>query len=178
MNEISASGFAVVLSSNEGPSTYNPRYRGIGRMPSYPTEYIEEAPVLDDYVFADYKSLETNLIPTYARAVELWERLRISRREFDLLAWCSGPNDAFLTHFSAQKRILGYEVAGISGDYWSIVDDIPSTTWTERYRQQLNSNGLFDDRSVAEAYLSDYRQRQEADWDSAFEVGLVVQVLP
>ena len=162
-------------------SPKNQNYQGVSRIPAYPSDFEEENPILDDYVFADYKSLDTNLIPTYDKAVELWKRLSISRRQFDVIAWCVNEDDPLLETVSqagARWKPLGFDVAGIGGDHWSIVEDSSIQPWARRFLRVLNDHGLFEDREIADEYLREYIRNREADWDIGFQVGLVVQVEP
>lgn len=134
--------------------------------------------MLDDYVFGNYKDAATNLITDYRRARELCQRLEASPREFEVLAWCLGVDDPILSTVPNRNclKVLGFDVAVVSADCWSIVEDMPETTWAQPYQEMLNANGLFDERTIADEYLKKYRALGEADYDSDFQIGFVVQV--
>ncbi|MCC7083840.1 MAG: hypothetical protein IT427_02405 [Pirellulales bacterium] len=186
MSANSSSGFLVVLADSGYRNALNPKYMGVDRVPPYYTAgqanpYPEETAVLDDYVFGDYKDEKSNLIIDYSKALELWQRFKISRRPYEILLCCFGLDDATLANVEASNATivsLGYDVAGISGDGWSIVEDIPSGEWAKVYSQALNENGLFKTRMEAERYHKEYRDHQEADWDCPFEVVFVVRIIP
>jgi hypothetical protein len=168
------SGFQIIVDSNRGQK--NPRYAGIGLVPSVPSGLAEESAVLDEYVFGDYKDSDSNLIPAFARAVELLSQLKRSPRIFSLVTWSSGPDDPFLKAAVPRSASLvhrGFDVANVATDCWSIVQDLPVGEWVARHSSSLNEFGLFPDHRVAAQYLDEYRRRREADWDCAFQIGLV-----
>jgi hypothetical protein len=171
-------GFLVVLSLPTYRNPRNARYRGVDRVPEYPASIIEEAEALDEYVFGDYKDIDTNLIPDLCAARRLLGKISISGRQFEIIVICSSPVDSSLTNLGPSIVIeeLGYDVAGISGGYWSIVADVPAARWAETYIASFNQNGLFCTREQAEHYLNDYRAHQEPDYDSPFAVVFVARV--
>lgn len=181
-DSISRNGFLVVLSRSqytEVPvSTTNPRYSGIDRVPPYPSEYDEENSVLESYVFGEYKDEKSNLIPTFMRALELHHALsRVSKRSFEIILVCSGPDSELIaSHIEVVDQQLGFDIASVQSDYWSIVDDFSKSKWAFRYKSTLNEFGLFSERGDAEEYLNEYRSRQEPDKDSPFEIFYVVQI--
>ena len=175
------SGFLVVLAATKDINTRNPKYVGVDRIPEYPSKFSEEEAALDDYVFGDYKNIDTNLIPDYSKAYELWQRLAISRRQYEILMCCSGPSDPLAISIPAAAASvvpLGYDVAAIQSDCWSIVDDFASGSWAERYRTLLNEYGLFDARENAERYLKEYQAHGEPDNDAGFAILFVLSVRP
>lgn len=169
-------GFLVVLQCNSN-NPKNPRYSGVDRIPAYPSSVAIENSALDDYVFGNYKSLASNLIDQYAAAQDLLQRLDISPRQFEIIGWC---RESSIGRFESelptiiQPTVLGSDVAAISGDYWSIVEDISSSPWANAYAVALNEYGLLPNERLAIQYLRDYRKHAEADWDQAFEVGSVI----
>lgn len=170
-------GFLVVLCSPEERNPRNVDYLGIDRVPEYPPTDALEAKAMDEYVFGDYKNPDTNLIPTFELANKLLSAFAASPRKFEVIFCCEGPDCPYLRSLDAQKKQeLGFDVTGLSGDYWSIVGDIPDVEWTEAYKHSLNSFGLFNTREEAQRFLNDYREHREADWDSSFKVIYVVKV--
>jgi hypothetical protein len=184
MSDKSPGGFLVVLLDGEYHNPRNPRYLGVDRVPAQPfpggeLDYPEEAAAMDAYVFGDYKDIESNVIPDYDRARELLEAFSSSRRAFELLMVCSGPEDPIRTRCgeAASQTPLGYDVASVSGDCWSIVEDIPESDWARPYLARLSDAGLLPSRQIAERYLEEYRQHKEPDWDSVpFEIVYLVRV--
>jgi hypothetical protein len=168
-----------VLTSSDVPNPRNPSYSGVNRIPAYPSDFQEENPVLDDYVFGCYKNEKSNLIDNYGKARELLERLHCSSRNFEIIGWCHESDKAVLHSLVPPANTvthLGADVAVINGDYWSIVDDIPSSPWATSYVTLLNNYGLLPSESIALKYLREYRKHAEADWDCDFEVGTVVRI--
>lgn len=177
MNDKSLFGFLVVLSEPEYLNPRNPRYFGVDAIPASPSGIPEEAEALDRYVFGHYKDPETNVIPTYEKARELLDALSSSPRRFEIIFCGTGPDDPALHALTTLiRQDLGYDVAGISGDCWSIVDDIPESDWAKPYIAILNESGLFPTRSNAERYLGEYRENQETDFDSNFNVVFVARI--
>jgi hypothetical protein len=178
MTNASPSGFLVVLRTPEYRSPRNPRYFGVDAVPASTSKIPEEAQALNDYVFGNFKDFETNLILTYSKAHELWMAFSKSSREFEIIFCCAGPDDVAMNSLtSVEWQALGYDVAGICGDYWSIVDDIPASDWAKPYVAALNESGLFRTRNEAAQYLREYRDHREADYDSQFDVVYVVRVI-
>lgn len=179
MNTTPSSGFLVVLTSSDIANPRNPSYSGVNRIPAYPSDFEEEMPVLDDYVFGSYKNEKSNLIDNYGKARELLKRLRCSPRNFEIIGWCHESEEAFLRSLVPAANTvthLGADVAVINGDYWSIVDDIPGSSWAISYATLLNDYGLLPSESIALKYLQEYRKHAEADWDCELEVGTVLRI--
>lgn len=156
----------------------NPRYSGVNRIPMYPSKYAEEATALDDYVFGNMKSASTNLIPDLTTAADLLERLSPSPRKYEILLCCPGPDEKACQTLKPDEVVpLGYDVALVKGDGWSIVADFAFGEWAKAFLTRLNEHGLFRNRSDAEDYLRAYRDQQEPDADMPFEVVFVARVL-
>src|SRR5262245_46539959 len=159
-------GFLVVRSvvSNhlDKDATLRSRYRGIDRVPPWPADDESEQDAVEQYVFSDYKDDTTNLIPTLEAAVQLQRSLSSGTHHYEILFCCDDPQDVSRV---AQRGVdvehLGYDVAGVSGDYWSIVADLSGSAWAIRFRERLNEFGLFSQRADAEEYLKEYRDRRE-----------------
>jgi hypothetical protein len=186
MSPSSKTGFLVVLRDPGERHSINALYTGVDRLPPYApapysSHYPEEAGPLDAYVFGAYKDRESGLITDYSIALELWQRFRVSRRIYEILLVCPGSEAPILTTVEANaERViaLGYDVAGIGGDCWSIVGDFSMAEWAKAYTAALNESGLFRTRDQAEHYLKEYRQHHEADSDLPFDVVLVSRVIP
>ena len=169
-------GFLVVLSEPEYRSPRNPRYFGVDAQPASPSDFPEEAEELDQYVFGRFKEPVTNLIPTYERARQLLDAFSKSPRKFEIIFCGYGLDDLNLEAFAPLKmQGLGYDVAGVSGDGWSIVCDMPESDWARPFIASLNEFGLFQTRLDAENYLREYRAHQEADFDSPFDVVFIAR---
>jgi hypothetical protein len=178
----SSSGFLVVLLTREyrpeESIDSNPRYLGVSRIPAYPSEYKEEECPLDDYVFGAVKSRETNLIPDYDGARRLLHRFAVSPRAFEIIFCCSDPEDAPLKGLGPDSVVaLGYDVATIRADYWSIVEDLVFSPWAQPFQQRLNEYGLLPNKADAARFLQEYRNHQEADCEAPFEIICVMRVL-
>jgi len=173
-----STGFLVVMVLPEYHNNRNRRYRGVDRMPEYPSTYIEEAYAIDEYVFGDFKDKDTNLIPTFDRAVKLYRLFNSSSRAFEIIFCSPTPDNAQDCKLGtgADLEMLGFDVAGTSGDCWSIVQDIPGSDWTLKYLAALNPNGLFTSHVIASDYLGEYKLRREADFDSDLDVVHVATV--
>jgi hypothetical protein len=149
-------------------------------MPTYPSKIRGEERGMDEYVFGRVKDKDTNLIPSLETAVGLCKMLGRGGRRFEII-YCSDTEQQPILRCELEigsTEFLGYDVAGISGDCWSIVDDFSSNDWARPYRQRLNPSGLFLERADAESYLRDYRAHGEPDADSAFDVIEVIRVTP
>lgn len=181
-------GFLVVLQVPEWPEYVAPglpdNYRGVCRTPPAPhpgetPEYPEEAEAFEADMLEDYNDDETGLIPSYERAVELYRLFSRSPRAYEIVYCCEGPEGlADLPADRVEAEVLGYDVAVMPGDLWSIVLDVPSSDWTAPFRARLNQYWLFDNREDAEKYLQRYREEEEHDWDLPFQVVLVSRVVP
>lgn len=157
------------------------RYAGVDRVPPIPTEAEEgeEAECLDEYVFGEIKDEGTNLIGNAADAFELGERLKTGRQRYEVLFVCDGPESVSrLEAESYRADALGYDIAAIQADYWSIVGDFSNAGWARPYRALLNRHGLFDTRASARSYLQEYRLHRDPDADAPFEVVYVLRVAP
>ena len=153
-----AEGYLVVLVESEYVLPTNPRYRGLYRLPPYPSRVPEEEQAVEDYVFGSYKNKE-GLIPESALARELLTRLSKSPRRFEIIyarAYAGGREllQAEPLHF------LGYDV-GCPSPFWSIVGDFPIELSSHSAR--LNEYGLFKEVGDAEAYLRAYHEGSFAD---------------
>lgn len=162
-------GYLVVNAKQGTPS--NPAYRGINRVPPYRIgDGGKVAPAMDFYVFGDCKD-ESNLIPSFEVADGLSHSLSASGQPHEVLVCGDSPSaHIFLEVVGPPIQHLGYDVAGIDGDYWSIVSDFPSAPWAEAFRDKLNENGLFDSAADAGRYLNEYRERGEPDATNTLEV--------
>lgn len=173
-------GYLVVLRVPEYQSDNraNPKYSGVNRVPAYPSNYPQEEAALEEYFFGNTKSIESNLIPEFLVAVQLMNKLVGSPREFEVLLCCTGPESELYLSFRPDQIIgLGYDVAAISGDGWSIVSDFAMGDWSEPFLHRLNEFGLFNSRDEALNYLRMYRNRSEPDADMPFEIVYVARVI-
>lgn len=172
------SGFLIVLADARNRLTGGP-YAGVARVPPYPSKIPGEERAMDDYVFGGLKDLDTNVIPSLNAAVPLCKMLSSGGRRFEII-YCrdadqsiasSGPEIESAEH-------LGYDIATVRTEYWSIVEDFSPSAWAVPYRQRLNSNGLFVSKADADSYLRDYRAHGEPDADFPFDVVEVIRIKP
>jgi hypothetical protein len=115
-------------------------------------------------VFGEFRNGD-GLISSLNLATKLLALFSRSGRKFEII-YCSTADMAL----AADGDLLGYDVAATGGEFWSIVRDFPSAEVMKAYRSILNANGLFDQATKAEAFLSVYRNGQLADWDMPFEI--------
>jgi hypothetical protein len=177
-----ATGFLVVLTRPDGVTQKKPNYMGVNRIPAYPSKHPEEGQGMDDYVFGGFKDYDTNLIPTFERARELMGRLSHSPRAFEIIM-CSAdavPEEQGRSLVGPTHRVvpLGYDVANLHADYWSIVEDFALGPWSREYLPRLNDSGLFVDHQSAVDYLTGYREHDEVDADSPFDIVFVSGIAP
>ena len=170
MNSLAA-GFLVVVVPDPKTESRSHKYEGVNRVPGYPGDSAEETNVLDFYVFGPCKDPDTNLIPSLEVARNLQIRLSRTSRKYEILLCCEGPNSEWFAKISPDYvEHLGFDVAAIQADYWSIVDDFSASLWAVRFRKKLNEHGLFGEEREAEQYLREYKHRNEPDSDSPLEV--------
>ncbi len=168
-NQIMTSGFLVVLEPRPSPNT-GKLYAGVDRVPTYPSEIPGEERAMDAYLFGGLKDDSTNLIPSLRKAVRLCKMLRRGGRRFEIIHVQSAIHSVAGCPPEIEGEHLGYDVAGVSGDCWSIVLDFPVSDWALPYRERLNQYGLFVEGADARSYLEDYRAHNEPDADSPFDV--------
>lgn len=161
-----SSGFLVVLKPKLSPSS-GKLYAGVYRVPYYPTEIPGEEAAMDEYVFGDFKDLDTNLIPSLQAAIRLCRELSLGGRQFEII-YCRDPMLPLPSCLIKNASIdhLGYDVAGIDGDYWSIVYDFSKNNWSLSHKSKLNKNGLFYNKHDAQMYLDAYIKNCDYYWDS------------
>lgn len=152
-------------------------YQGIDRVPVWPPEDEAERDAMDDYVFSGkIKDDTTGFIPTLSAANNLCKRLGVSGRTFEVI-FCSTKTDpAIEPDAGAFFESLGFDVATVPGDYWSIVCDQPSSKWAEEVLASTNEHGLIISRERAEWYLQQYRENEEPDADAPLRVFHVFSV--
>lgn len=174
-------GFLVVRSVEPAcgreDGSLRSRYHGVDRVPPWPTDDESEQDAVEQYVFGDYKDDSTNLIPSLEAAARLQRSLSTSKYNYEILFCCEdSQNVRTITERGVDIEHLGYDVAGLCGDYWSIVADFSQSDWATRFREGLNEFGLFSRRTDAEAYLREYCDQLEPDSDSPFDVIYVVRL--
>ena len=170
------SGFLVVLEPRLSRNT-GKLYAGVGRIPPYPSQHDGEESAMDEYVFGDVKDPDTNVIPSLEAAILLCGKLSSSGRRFEIL-YCRDAQQPISISGSEMPRIehLGYDVATVRSEGWSIVDDISVRDWAAVFRQALNANGLLPTKADADAYLRAYRLNGDHDADFQFDIVEVMRV--
>ncbi len=167
-------GYLVVLTqlgTQFGPGI-NPRYRGICRIPTWPSAFAAENSALERYVL-ELRN-EDGFIDNLAVARGLLLDLRDSPREFEIIN-CVQVSSAF-PQVAAKHPLLGYDIIPIRADYLSRVGCFPADLRVKKYRSMLNRFGLFNDSADAFAYLSDYVANRLPEWKvpaGIFQVALV-----
>jgi len=171
-------GYVVALVRPENRNIKNPQYCGIDRLPEYPSRVEQESQALDQYVFGDYKDLNSNLIPTFVKALKLWTDFSVSTRDFEILLCSTGAIESEISGISQHAKLepMGFDIAGVTGDYWSIVNDIPGCEWSRKYAKEINEFGLFNTYDIANSFLGDYIRHGEPDNDSDFSIVFVSRV--
>ncbi len=162
-------GYLIVLDTvtyNKG--TLNILYRGVDRLPQYPSNILSEREANEFYVFSGVR-LDSGLIETLNQATDLLKMFEKSPRKYEIL-FCSFDDDQKQYEQEGHLLFLGVDVASISGDCWSIVKDYPCHQEMKKYLPLLNENGLFSNCIVARKYLMDYRSQKLNDYDFPFEV--------
>lgn len=170
------SGFLVALEPKLSRNT-GKLYAGVGRVPPYPSQHAAEVTAMDDYVFGDVKDIDTNVIPSLEAAIVLCAKLSSGGRRFEIL-YCRDGQQPIPVSGSEMRRVehLGYDVATVRSEGWSIVDDISVRDWAASFRQVLNANGLFPKKVDAEAYLRAYRLNGDPDANFQFDIVEVMRV--
>ena len=175
-----AQGFLVVLKNPETLcSVANKRYKGVNRMPCYRLanqDPIEaEVAAMEYYIFEGVRDPKTGLIASREKAARLLGMFEHSPRAFELI-WCRHVCDNETESAGGSKdreavgKRLGFDVAGLGGDFWSIVADLPEQGPVGRFAKRLNDCGLFGKVSDAREYLIEYQRLRLHDSDMAFAV--------
>jgi len=121
---------------------------------------------MEAYVFEDFKDERTGLIPNKAKALRLLRLFESSPRKFDLI-YCT---DATAEPPAEDYSFLGFDIAGLGGDYWSIVGDFPVDRRVRSFLAHLNRWGLFDREAEAAEFLRRYRALKLPHHDIDFQV--------
>lgn len=171
---ILTTGFLVVLQDRGtqfGPGL-NPRYRGVYRMPMWPSTVPGENAALESYVF-DLRN-DDGLLPDLPSAIHLLANLSQSPRQFEVIhcQFVSGSPGAS----TEGCRALGYDVV-IWGDFLSLVGCFPKQDVMVPHLARLNEEGLFRTYAEAEAFRRDYVALRLPEWDAPFRVVLVELVV-
>ena len=170
-------GFIVVRRENpyRSRTIHNPAYRGMCRIPTWPSDDPREDALLDKYVF-ELRN-DAGFLDDEGVARQLASDLeKASGRGFEVLA-CSeivAPEATSLV----LRHVIGYDVAGRDPAFWSIVLDFPLTHASEPFLRQLNAEGLFSSAVAAEDFLRLCRKFNLANSErtvfAVFRIHLVV----
>ncbi len=172
-------GFLVVrkrLSEVES-NPLNPHYMGVMRIPPMSNPLESMSDTMWKYVFEGVKNEETNLIDDMGRAREILVGLEKEGEDVEIIYVTEKPEKGGYCRLKEGMEGLGWDVAGVGGDYWSIVADMSDRPWAKPFWSLLNRNGLFPERRVALEYLEQYRKNRDPDWDSLFDVVFVGRVM-
>ncbi len=172
-------GFLVVrkhLSKVES-NPLNPFYQGVMRIPPLSNPLESMSDTMWEYLLGETIKEETNLIEDAGKAKEIFLGLKKEGEDVEVVYVTENPEEGGYCQLGEEeKEGLGWDVAGVRGDYWSIVSDISDREWAKRFRSLLNRHGLFQEKKIAIEYLDQYRKNREADWDSPFDVVFVARV--
>lgn len=170
-------GYLIVLTMPESSNDWNQAYQGIDRVPAYrfhDQEPIqEEIEAMNEYILGDVRN-EIGLIESFETAKKLYGQLGKTPLKFAII-WCCDWQQA-MQAIEAKKLapmgavLMGFDVATLGGDYWSIVGDFPND---ERFAEafcRLNKYGLFSEFDDAEKYLHEYRSLKVPNHDSLFRI--------
>jgi hypothetical protein len=136
-------GYLIVLAEAKDwavtpENLLNPSYKGLFRIPAWPSEHPEESEALDKYVF--HEKDDTGFLPEINVVQRLMTMLRRSPRQFEVI-FCSEAEE---NESDDRPAVLGYDVAARNGDFWSIVGDFPHEPAMARFLSLLNKNGCSD----------------------------------
>jgi hypothetical protein len=168
-------GYLVVLverGTQFGPGI-NPRYRGIYRIPTWPSKVQGENPLLERYIFELVN--DDGYIDDLETARSLCAELGTFGRAFEIIH-CTLVNQPTLPSLPRSHREIGFDVVPIRGDYLSRVGRFPADERMDRFRNQLNENGLLPDARVAHEFVQVYASLQLPEWDvpvGVFRVAVV-----
>src|SRR5262249_16404838 len=138
-------GYMVVQVVSEMPG-----YKGVYRMPPYPSSHPEEAEAMDQYVFGDFKDeMQNDLIADLQSARKLLEMFRDKPTSYELIFVSNGDEEPE----GIQADAFGYDVANAGGEWWSPVSEFPRRPNFQAFRDKLNQAGLFSQREDAQAFL-------------------------
>ncbi len=154
-----------------------PHYMGVFRVPDYwLNDERPQAEFLDEYLLGDVIDDETNLIPTLRAAMKVAGLLPSSLRSDFEIIYVNCLSDEPPTDITDELKLLGVDVACVTGDRWTIVGDLAIGKWAEPFRRKLNANGLFRDRQTASEYLDEYSARRGTGSGPQFQVAAVFRV--
>lgn len=163
-------GFLVVQTHPDDLTERNPRYQGVDRTPPFSITKFEEGHN-DSLLFGDATD-DAGLIASAsaARRVKTQFRTLDPRDQLEIIfvRTCNGASPQSTVPSAA--RLLGFDVAGSTRPFYSIVSDFGPEPELEPFRIKLNAAGLFDSAADASAYLDFYRQHQFHDYDLPFDI--------
>ena len=173
-------GFLVVQKhlSEADYNPLNPSYRGVMRIPPLSNPLESMSDTMWEYLLGETIKEETGLIEDMEKAKEIFSGLKREGEDVEIVYVTENPEEGGYCRLAEEKREgLGWDVAGVRGDYWSIVADMSDREWAKRFRSLLNRHGLFQEKKVALEYLDQYRKNRDPDWDSPFDVVFVARVM-
>jgi hypothetical protein len=173
-------GFLVVQRTTADIlKSYHPGYQGVYRTPPW-SQKDYEGGFRDPYVFGNYAN-EAGIIPTLSAARDVLDRFseRYPPNNLEIIYVAerhhrSKPD----VPKSLGRHFLGFDVAGPSSPFWSIVVDSPPPS-DKRFRNalgRLNEFGLFNTSQEASKYLKDYRTHDLPDSNLPLTVWKVYRI--
>lgn len=161
---MAASGYLVVLLPDETSSLRNSHYRGIDRLPFVTIDSFDP----DDPMWTSRFWDLIGLIPTRALANEVMSGL-MRRRPHEALEIIAV--DEVIPPFTGiLPSDLGFDVAGSTSPFYSLLLDFPPDAEMQPFRHRLNTSGLFSVAADAAEYLDAYRRLQLADFDLPYSI--------
>lgn len=148
---------------------------GVFRVPEYWLEdERRQAGFLDEYLLGDVIDDDTNLVPTFAAALEVARLIPLDlRSDFEIIYVNCVDDEPPTDAGTDEPELLGFDVACVTGDRWTIVGDFATGEWAEAFRRKLNAYGLFRQRTTASAYLAQYRAHGEWGGDAQLQIAAV-----
>lgn len=138
----------------------NPRYRGVYRRPVFSAD-MHAAGFDDPYLFSEDVSDE-GLISSMSAARMILRRFAATEA-FPPLEIIEAISEPPLASTEDQQH-AGFDVAGKTADFWSIVADFP-TQLDADFAARLNRDGLFDRYEDARRFREAYQALQLGDHD-------------
>lgn len=162
-------GYLVVLKKQDELylSQYNPQYCGIDRMPTYPSPIPAESEASNAYAFGDFQNEASDLIEVKERAHDLLNLFSTSPRAFEII-YCATVDESEKQPDSF--TFYGYDCAGSTAPFLSLVGDFPSEIEFKPFRSRFNKHGLFSFQDDAIEFFTLYRSMQLHDHDLPYSI--------
>jgi hypothetical protein len=168
------SGYLVFLKSRDPRElSLTPTYRGIDRTPPY-SEVATKSGFADPMIYNPSVG-ESGLCASAQAASDILQAFTAiyPRDALEIGYVAAAGANAVALRPPAGYTLLGFDVAGTEGPFWSILNDRPSSPEIQQRLTNLNDHGLFRSVREAEAYRNAYSDLRLADWDTPMRVWAV-----